>query len=204
MHWFAFWTFVLRDWKVVPRDEAQQKPYFGFRGWLLLFYLLTILSCLQAVAVLLSPLDAQAVEAYGGNPAVARTFFVTYAVIHIPFLVLAPLKHPLTPKIWIGTLWVIVVMYVILIDMPGRIDSMIVGIALAVVIASLMTWYVLHSKRVNVTYLNRVPAKEAPKQIQSVSYAYGRARKYSRIGWVIAGFIGVVLLLNLLTLMTSP
>jgi hypothetical protein len=78
---------------------------------------------------------------------------------------------------------------------------MIGWIAFSVVMTSLETWYVLHSKRVNVTYLSRVPAGEAAKQPQSLPGDPGW--KYSRIGWIIAGIVGFLMLANLLPLMTS-
>lgn len=93
-----------------------------------------------------------------------RGVHIANVVVWAPFLVLAPLRHSVTPKVWIGCNWMNVIVFVAALNIPGRADEIIGFVALAVVGASLMTWYVLHSKRVNVTYLNRVPAEGATTQ----------------------------------------
>ena len=159
MYWFAFLNRLSREWTVVSKDEAQQNPYFGFRGWLLLLYLLTVVALIQGLIVVFSSPDPDLVEIFGGNPDVMRGVYVVYGIVLAPFLVLAPLRHSLTPKVWIGGAWINVIVYAAAVNMPGRINAMVGMIAFAVIVASLMTWYILHSKRVNVTFLCRVPAE---------------------------------------------
>ena len=88
------------------------------------------------------------------------------------------------------------------VDKPGQINATIGLIAFTVLIASLTTWYVLHSKRVNVTFLNRVPAMETAKRYQLRPGDPGW--KYNRIGWIVVGIVGVIIMLNLIQAMTSP
>lgn len=201
MYWFAFLNRLSKEWTVVSKGEAQQNPYFGFRGWLLLLYLLAVVGLIQNLIVVFASPDPDLVEIFGGNPDVMRGVYVVYGIVWAPFLVLAPLRNSLTPKVWIGGAWVSVVVYAAAVNMPGRLDAMIGQIAIGVVVTLLMTWYVLHSKRVNVTYLSRVPAEEATKQPQSLPIDH--AWKYSRIGWIVVGIVGVILLLKLLQLVTS-
>ena len=209
MYWFALISRLSKEWAVVSKDEAQQNRYFGLRGWLLLFYLAMVWSVFQNLIVAFASPHSELVEIFGGgNPAVfggnlnvMRGIFLVYGVVAVPFLVLAPLRHPLTPKVWIGSTWISVIVFTAAVDMPGQINAMIGLISFVVVTASLMTWYFLHSKRVNVTFLNRVPVEEAAKQPQTLPGDPGW--KYSRIGWIVAGIVGFLLLANLLQLITS-
>ncbi len=67
MYWFAFLNRLSRDWTVVSKDEAQQNPYFGFRGWLLLLYLATVGSLIQILIVVFASPDPDLVETFGGD-----------------------------------------------------------------------------------------------------------------------------------------
>ncbi len=67
------------------------------------------------------------------------------------------MKHRLMPRLWIAGIWINVAILATTIDRPGQSDRTISLVALVVAISALMTWYILSSKRVNVTYLNRVP-----------------------------------------------
>ena len=198
MYWFAFLNRLSREWTVVSKDEARQNTYFGFGGWLLLFYLGMAGALIMSLVDLFSHADPRVVEIYGGNLAV----YMIGAAVWVPFLVLAPMKHSLTPKVWIWCTWINALVYAIAFDPPGGVDAKILQIVGVVVFTSLMTWYILHSKRVNVTYLSRVPAEGAAKQPQSLPL--DPAWKYRRIGWIVVGIVGVLLLGKLLQLMTSP
>lgn len=151
------------SWKVVSREDAEQSPYFGLRGWLLLFYVLTLLGIVNYILLFVWPPST----GYG-DVSVTRTFLFFHSALFVPFLVLAPIKHPLMPKILIICIWISFVsraspFY------PATLSSAsgsapyfsavnLFGVISAGLVAALITWYLRHSKRVNATYLNRVPA----------------------------------------------
>lgn len=196
MFWQLVWNRLSRDWRVVSREEAAQTRYYGLRGWLLLFYLLAAGSVVTNAIDLMSPPHAGYVEVYGDRPAVIRAVLLVYLAAQLPFLVLAPLKHRLMPRAWLAGIWVAAVTFVAAIDMPGRTDGMVLRVALTLCCAALMSWYVLHAKRVNVTYLQRVPADPADfakpasptvrKKDLPSPHLYQRARKANRIFWGLA------------------
>lgn len=146
-------------WQTIPQEEAQKHPYYGFGGWLLVLYLLTLLSTVMLLLqafVLPEPPAAAALE---GRPGAMRTIHVAYAAIWIPFLVIAPLKHPQTPRVWLGCIWGNAAVYITSTSLIAPISQMLVPISVNLLISVAVTWYVLSSKRVNVTYLNRVSAE---------------------------------------------
>ena len=62
MYWFAFLNRLLREWTVVSTEEAQRNPYFGFRGRLLIPYLLTIVGLIQNLSAVFATPDPTSVE----------------------------------------------------------------------------------------------------------------------------------------------
>ena len=64
MYWFALLNRLSKEWVVVSKDESQQNPYFGFRGWLLLLYLLTIVGVIQTLIAAFTSLDPLVVEGF--------------------------------------------------------------------------------------------------------------------------------------------
>ena len=81
--------------------------------------------------------------------------------MNIPFLILVPMKHWLMPPVVIACTWIQIVMFFpISIGLAEMTNGTIATIAtiFVVVLAALWTWYLLRSKRVNLTYRNRVPA----------------------------------------------
>ncbi len=152
---YRFPDLLSKEWKVVSKEEARLSPYYGFRGWLLLFYIsilfVVVSDLLQAVTV------PNPRFAYGGGVGVTRAVLLSIAAVNLPFLILAPMKHRLMPRLGIAGTWITVVIFAATIDMPGQIDGVILRVAFVVAFAALMTWYILSSRRVNVTYLNRVP-----------------------------------------------
>ena len=210
MYWLVFLSRFSKEWTIVSKEEAQQNRYYGFKGWLLLLYLAFLYGIIQNLIVVFAPPGSVLADyAGGGNPDmfggdhnVMRGVFLAQALVAVPFLVLAPLKHALTPKVWIGSVWIGVVVSAATIDMPGQTDAMLGLIAFSVVLALLITWYALHSKRVNVTYLSRVPAGDATSQPRSLFAESDSV--YSRIGWIVAGIVGFLVLAGVLgTLLPS-
>jgi hypothetical protein len=196
MYWVAvLFDRLSRDWKVLSREQAQQSPYFGFRGWLLLLYLLTLVAIIQSLVWVFSPPTQGDLDVFSGNPDIRRGFDIVTVVVWAPFLILAPLKHPLTPKVWIGANWITVIISAAISDWSSQINVTIAMTAIGIVIAVLLTWYVLHSKRVNVTYLHRVISGGETTKTQPAFT--GDAWRSYRIGWIVCGLAGVIVALGM-------
>lgn len=202
------WNLLSKDWRPVFREEATRNRFYGLRGWLLLFYAAAAYGAVTYAIELMSPFDDKYFGIFGERPNVIRAVLLINVAAQLPILVLAPLKHRLLPKLWIAGLWISAIAYVAAFDMPGRLDSMILGVAMTIVGTALLTWYVLDSKRVNVTHLHRVPAgaaaansdlngvagKTAPKPA-----LYQRAQRANGIFWGLAIFAAIAALAVALT-----
>lgn len=203
-------SFLYKDWRTISKEDAARTSFYGLRGWLLLFYATSAIGVVMNVIDVMSPLHEAYFQTYGNRPNVIRVVLLTYAAAQVPFLILAPLKHRLLPKVWLVSIWAPMVVYVAAIDMPGQTDGMILRLALSFGGAALMSWYVLHSKRVNVTYLLRVPASDdaadysKPSQITASvgkipkPTLYRRAEKANRIFWGLAVLAAIAALATLL------
>ncbi len=140
-----------------------RSPYYGLKGWLLVFYVLTALGIVSYLLLVISPPTSGS-----GDVGITREFLLIHVALSVPFLILAPLKHPLMPKVVIICLWMSFAaqawpMYLAaLASASGTAKYLssvnVFGIIGAGVVVVLITWYMLRSVRVNVTYLNRVPA----------------------------------------------
>lgn len=210
MYLFALWQRLsgrlLPEWKIVTRDEARSNPYFGFGGWLLIIYLGTAYGVVSPVAdwilgsyqsgMDLSYYQLSADIHFGGNLDTLWRLTVFQAMLALPFLVLAPVKHALTPKVWIAGIWIGFAAWFAVIDMPGQVNTKIVNVVFGLVWGVLMTWYILASKRVNVTYLNRVPTNQPKPTTQSLMQKrLQRADRWAKIFYFfIAAFVGLILL----------
>ena len=153
---YPFPNLLSKEWKVVSKEEARRSPYYGFGGWLLLFYIWILSSWVLNLPQVATVPDRSFVAWYGGDVGVTRAVLLSYQAMFLPFLILAPMKHRLMPRLWIAGIWINVAILATTIDRPGQSDRTISLVALVVAISALMTWYILSSKRVNVTYLNRV------------------------------------------------
>ncbi len=183
-----------KEWKVVSREEARRSPYYGLWGWLLLFYIMALFGFVDVLISAVSVPDPSIVETYGGDVGVMRAVSLIYAALTVPFLILAPMKHRLTPKLWIAWNWISVIIYAETIDFPGRIDEMILRVGAVVVMAALMTLYILISKRVNVTYLNRIPAGSSEDRFVSISEIDAQTARRKRVFWFVAiWFVAIIL-----------
>ena len=155
------------DWVTVSNEEAQQNRYFGLRGWLLFFYVVTVLGLTRNLMAAFGPIDTPSLQTISANPDIVRGFYIFLALVSVPFLVFALIKHPLTPAVWIGTILLNTITGLLMVDLSSLIvadlaDNVLFSpigrIFLKIGGACLMTWYVLNSKRVNVTYRSRIPA----------------------------------------------
>ncbi len=154
-------------WKDVPLEEAVQYKFYGIRGWLITFYILAALGLLSAISGLIEP-DPEAIQLFFNSTGIFLAFSVITLALQLPFLILVPMKYPLMPNIEIACTWVrttIILPFVMSLDVTMGVPSGFgTGISIfAMVIAALWTWYLLESKRVNLTFRGRVQALELPQ-----------------------------------------
>ena len=202
------WNLLSKDWRAVSKEVAAQNRHYGLRGWLLLFYVVAAYGAVTYSIDLMSPLEERYFGIFGERPDVIRAVLLINVAAQLPILVLAPLKHRLMPKLWIAGLWISAIAYIAAFNMPGRLDGMILGVAMTIMGTALLTWYVLHSKRVNVTYLNRVPAGAADENSDLTDVVgkpvpkpalYQRAQRANRIFWGLAILAAIAALAVALT-----
>lgn len=191
------WNRLSRDWRSVSKEEAANHRYYGLRGWLLFFYVAAAYSAITCSIDLISPHDGKYFGTFGERPGVIRAVLLIGAVAQLPILILGPLKNRLMPMLWIAGMWITAIAYIVAYDMPGRTDLMILSVASTLVTAALVTWYALHSKRVNVTFHHRVPASESAQGADVAAgnmpkpQFYRRSQRSSRIFWGLAIFFAV-------------
>jgi hypothetical protein len=163
-------------WRQVEPNEAMQNPLYGVGGWLLFFMILQIIGIVFNIYQLTQSVDeTQTITAIVG------------LVIGLLIVLLCFSKSRSFPTVAIVLLWIgtglAVISAIVVAGAAGvvadvtlaaagvpvtpearelfvasMITSAIVGVVIAGVIAGLMTWYLIASKRVNVTYRFRVPA----------------------------------------------
>ncbi len=163
--WRAFLNNLSREWKVVSGEDARKNQYFGIRGWLFGFYIFYAVALFSVLFELFLPLDPQDLkELYGGNPYLMRGVELMFLATFVPFLILAPLKHRLTPKFWIGgiALGALVSILPIVFAVLPQIELVVFIIFLGIVLRAPEVLYILSSKRVNVTFLHRIPVAVSP------------------------------------------
>ena len=157
-------------WEHVSDQEAIEVKYYGVRGWLKFFYVLAVLGFLRSLFDLIFP-DPILLEMYGGSAGMMQAIILVSLALQIPFLVLTPIAHPLMPSVTIVCTWIQTVFVLTLMTnfdemfatmYPDEASPEVSAIVMTMVMiisisgAALWTWYLLRSKRVNVTYRNRV------------------------------------------------
>lgn len=144
------------EWKDVSPAEAEENKYYGLGGWLLVFYVLGVLGFLASFAGLASLETLK--QTFGDSYMILAGLGVVQGILYLPFLILAPQKHPLMPKAAISALWLSVAVTAIA-GMLANPSQMMGQLIFSVVMVALFAWYLRKSKRVNVTYLHRVPVE---------------------------------------------
>lgn len=150
------------EWRHLTLAEAKQRNLYGFRGSVLVVYLLAAFLMvwqLYGAANTSNGLDLM----YDGpeNAFVMQHVLTLKALLWIPFLVLAPMRHPLMPSvtlICIATAFLmdfVAINFVIGLPIPKSMGVNIFNL----LIAAGFGWYFMRSKRVNLTYRlrERVP-----------------------------------------------
>ena len=156
-------------WEPVSDEEAVDVKYYGVRGWLRFFYILAVLGFVRSIFDLIFP-DPFMIEVFGGAGMMQAVALFSIA-LQVPFLVLTPIGHHLMPSVTIVCTWVHTIFFLTFApnldetltamnvnEVPPEISSAVAMYAMiaGVVTSALWTWYLLCSKRVNVTYRNRV------------------------------------------------
>lgn len=144
------------DWTEVTPEQAAQDRYYGLGGWLLFFYVLAVLGFLSNFAGLANVAALR--DLYGDSFGIILALTVIQALLLLPFVVLAPMKHPAMPKATISALWLSVSLTAVvgLATGPARLlPTILIGVA----VVALFQWYLKNSRRVNVTYRHLVPAE---------------------------------------------
>lgn len=139
-------------WTPVEREEAEKDRYYGFGGWLLALYIAILLYLLAWLPVFFLETPASWERDY------FLAWIVARAVLWLPFLILAPLEHPLMPPLTIAAMWIALPVTWTIGAMGSHshpitwIPEMVIGVGFA----ALATWYFRSSRRVNATYRCRV------------------------------------------------
>jgi len=139
-------------WKDVSPDEAARHKLYGFSGWLVIYYGLGVATFLVwfgfSVYSFVKGIDARSV--HGLMMTTLASIALLQALFIVPFLVMAPMRHYAMPSVVTVCLWFGVAV--------NLLHAPLIGAASHIVWAAIITVYLLRSKRVNVTYLHRVPA----------------------------------------------
>jgi hypothetical protein len=139
-------------WKDVSPEEAARHTLYGFSGWLVLYYALGVATFLVWFAFSVYSF-AKGIEAHSVHGLVLTTLAsisLLQALFLVPFLIMAPLRHHAMPSVVTVCLWFGVAV--------NLLYAPFIPAASHIVWAAIFTVYLLRSKRVNVTYLHRVPA----------------------------------------------
>lgn len=168
-------------WKNVSKDEARAHPLYGFRGWMLSLWILYFLGWLVNFANLSGLNDAALISLYGTeNMGMVKFSVAMSQLLALPLLVLAPLRHSMMPKMSIICLWLGAVLGFGITFSILPIWMALSGSAVGVILSALWTWYLLKSKRVNVTYNLRIPESYEPDHSSSSRNSTATANNESR------------------------
>ena len=146
-------------WQSISLEDAKQRDYYGFGGWLLAFYVYALFLVGWHLSSLLG--DGRGMLMMFETPENAETMkivLIIKTILWIPFLVLAPLKRPSMPAVTIGCIvaatLVDAVTVLFVIDLSGTKIIAINVFNLLVLLA--YSTYLMKSKRINLTYRHRI------------------------------------------------
>ena len=104
---------------VVSPEQAMQSRYYGFGGWLLVIYVLSVLGALLTLYEMVDWLsltgasEAELAGLSGVVPVLGGFMAAVQLALALPFLVLAPMKHPMMPMVSIACLWLSVAFMIV-------------------------------------------------------------------------------------------
>ena len=148
-------------WNTVTKDETEQSPHYGLKGWLLALWI----ACLLAIVLNLWPVIAFLLNADAPSLNLPISSYVIFSVVTIilslPFAILAPRKSQLTPLVTICCIWVwltsVLIFFLHIANEEGySFVTLAPLVFILVVIGSSLTGYFRRSKRVNMTFRHQV------------------------------------------------
>lgn len=154
------------DWSYLTQAEAKQRKLYGFGGSVLVVYLLAAFLTVWQLYGAANTIDGLDLMYEGPeNAFIMQHVLMFKAMTWIPFLILAPIRHPLMPRvtlICIVTAFLadfVAINFVIGLPMPKSMGVNIFNL----LTAAAFGWYFLSSKRVDLTYrLRERPAVTPP------------------------------------------
>jgi|GEM_PF-2994937 len=163
------WRALSRNrWISLPREEAARHHLYGLQGWLLTFYVLYALGFVVQLIMKIVPslygtdVDDEYLNLYGIGPAQGMFINVVNLVYGLLMLIFMPLKRSWVPASIITCALLSWLIFVAVITIYGTVNLQVnLYFLFGGSFAGLYAWYWLQSKRVNVTYRNRVPAAPA-------------------------------------------
>lgn len=165
-------------WKSVTLEEAHLSPYYGVSGWLLLLFVLNVWGVI--LIVVFTPafgiVDAARLGITEEDTPPLSAALINLALF-LPPLILVPLKHRWAPRIWIIAQWMALVLNVVFFPELYPSGSILISIFGSI----LITWYLMVSERVDVTFRHRVPADKniadfppvSPNRLRNRRIIYG-------------------------------
>jgi hypothetical protein len=151
-------------WRQLFPEDAMAHRCYGLRGWLLALYGIAAAIFLHGAHGVIVGVGEEVIDQIAPTHAqigLATALKLVRTALLLPFLILAPLGHRQMPPITISCLWasVTVSLLGLAVVPPPLVGTGPVAIgALAVV----LTWYLISSERVNVTYRRRTRDPAAP------------------------------------------
>ena len=153
----------MKDWEQLSIDKAQQHPLYGVKGWLLSILVLMALNCVVRIFYVLFNFGNDEVLNYGISALVAVVIYGVYGmIVYMGFI-----KDHRFPKLIILLLYASAILLIgffltvgYFLATGNNASSLLIAAVIAAGLISghlLLIWFFKTSKRVNVTYLHRVP-----------------------------------------------
>jgi hypothetical protein len=141
-------------WRQMFPEHAAAHRLYGLRGWLLAFYVSAAAVFLLGVHDAVGGFGEEVLDEVLPTPiqlGAVKAMKLVWTALLLPFLVLAPMRHRQMPAVSIVCLWsgVIVGLGALIALPPPLVGPVPLVIAL---LACILTWYLISSERVNVTY----------------------------------------------------
>lgn len=143
------------EWKSVTIEDARQKSYYGFGGWMWPLYgLLLYLIWVRLSMVFRVPqYELETMFESARQAEIMEYFAFLEIILWLPFLVLAPISHRLMPRLAICGFcaWWVLQAIVMLVFIDIAAEKIIVANVISTIITVLYVLYLSRSKRVNLT-----------------------------------------------------
>jgi hypothetical protein len=153
-------AFSATPWVQVSPEEASRNRHYGLDGFILALYGLVAAGTAMNVFYFFSPNYLKSSQEINGlSPEGAKLFLILVVGWGLTMLCLIPLKRPFVPKLMAAGSWLYMIFFAAIMSVAGSFTAMaLYGLIAGTFFAFLFTWYWFKSKRVNVTYLNKIPA----------------------------------------------